>query len=404
MGSSTTFEIIESAIGDPSVTGTDAYIEAQMKVAPEISSVVLQIGPACNLTCPHCYGDFGQHRTERPSVKMVKNLLQRNNYTEDVCLTDGEPFMYENKPVLKYLAKDSKKGRNLHAITNGVWGKTEKSALKWLKFMKKNGWDFSSKRHSLQVSCGITYDVPVSNYHNIAVAMNKTFGKNLGDRLSFSFLAYYEPEEMGLLEEICEAVGTGFSDGGEIESLYFDEDQTILRKINLKIDEALTIPINNDFCAPEGRARKIRYFDYPEKEIKFEDMPISVRLSPQATVAYNGDVGFGSSQRCMGPARVYGNVNDEMLIQILDRIRKDEIFTAKQLGQVRFLAYLAKEVDPGFKPFGRIDCNVCSAFFEDETLVEAVRQNLKKEGIRTAYRRYVKEIGVSDSAIDKLES
>ena len=137
MGSATTLQIIESARMDYSVLGTDAYIEAQMKVAPDLSSVVLQIGPACNLSCSHCYGDFGRHRTERPSVETVKNILRDNRFVEDVCLTDGEPFMPENRPVLSYLAQQSKKRINLHIITNGVFGETEQSAQEWFQFMKK---------------------------------------------------------------------------------------------------------------------------------------------------------------------------------------------------------------------------------------------------------------------------
>jgi len=88
------------------------------------------------------------------------------------------------------------------------------------------------------------------------------------------------------------------------------------------------------------------------------------------------------------------------LIEILRRTKEDEIYKAKQLGEAGFLTFLGHEADSSFIPQGRIGCNACNAFFNDTELVEKVRQNLQKEGISKAYKRYAKEVDITGFKTD----
>lgn len=386
------FETIEKARSDYSLLSSDDYINSQMQVSPDYSSVVLQIGPSCNLSCSHCYGDFGRHRKERLGLEVVNALLKGNKYTTDICLSDGEPFMEENKEVLKRLAQESYKIK-IHCLSNGFFATSEENATNWFRFMQENGWDFKEQEHLLEFGCGITYKVPVSNYHNIGVGLRRRFGKNLGDRLRFNFLSFNEPEEYELLKKIAISVGSAFSEKGELKVKYLDDEKRILSELDVIVDENLMIPIRYRFCDPIGRARGLYYFDFPEREISIEEIPPSIRMSPQVCVAYNGNVGFGDSQACIKEARVYGNVLNEPLIDIVLRARDDPIFQAKQLGDIRFLTYLARESNSDFRSIGRNGCNLCHDFFSDTQLVGLIRERLSQEGVVNAYKKYISEEG-----------
>jgi len=86
---------LNKAEEDPEYLGSDKYIQAQMERIG-LFSMVLQMGPNCNLSCPHCYGSFSKKRKGLPKLKTVQNTLEEAIELGiwEVCLSDGEPIRH----------------------------------------------------------------------------------------------------------------------------------------------------------------------------------------------------------------------------------------------------------------------------------------------------------------------
>jgi tetraether lipid synthase len=84
---------------------------------------LVEICDACNLTCPVCYADSGQHRTEFRSLERVETMLNcvvRNEKEPDVVqISGGEPTLHPDFFRVLEMCKE-RPIRHLMVNTNGI--------------------------------------------------------------------------------------------------------------------------------------------------------------------------------------------------------------------------------------------------------------------------------------------
>jgi pyruvate formate lyase activating enzyme len=97
-----------------------------------ISSVVFFGG--CNLSCPFCQNpelvlpDMLEEQYAMPPDEMIRLLSQRRGFTEGVCLTGGEPLMYEGiLPLIIRIREET--GLPVKLDTNGTFPETLSEVL-----------------------------------------------------------------------------------------------------------------------------------------------------------------------------------------------------------------------------------------------------------------------------------
>lgn len=58
--------------------------------------IFIECTDECNLSCPHCYGEFGNKKRKNLSVSSIENLLKKavDLGVYEVDITGGEPFMH----------------------------------------------------------------------------------------------------------------------------------------------------------------------------------------------------------------------------------------------------------------------------------------------------------------------
>jgi hypothetical protein len=399
--------ILERARDKPRLQKSNKYIQAQLRRAPNIHFAVVQVGPLCNRACSHCYSDFGPHRKDSLEMEVVEALSSpENDYIQSVCLTDGEPFLNKNKPVLSRLAQSFGReqsanvmgeiySRELNIITNGAFARNMKETKEWFLYMKDNGWDLESGNHILSVSCGPTYDVALSNYSNIVGATEDIFGLTTETKLGFSFLGYRDEKEIDLIKKIEAQIRRDI--GKPMDFGMFHGNHTVkFFKKTRSSDDHIKLPLAYNLCCPEGRGSSLNLgYDVGSFD-NIKDMPFSVDVSsPPMTISYNGEISFGGSQRCVAPGKVYGNIKDIPLIEAANKMIHDPVFSAQNLGGIRFLSYLAQQVKPSFSASGKIVCNTCQEIFSDSGLVDKIRDSLgDRDRTVQSYRKYLDEIGL----------
>jgi len=84
----------------------------------------------CNYKCPWCDTDFNQKEllTENEIVDRVKSLWRGRVNKAVVCITGGEPFRYDLKPLL-YSLSDAFDWGTIEIETNGSFGEKHEEAL-----------------------------------------------------------------------------------------------------------------------------------------------------------------------------------------------------------------------------------------------------------------------------------
>lgn len=399
--------ILERALDEPSLQKSRKYIRTQLNKAPNFESVNLQVGPLCNKSCSHCYSDFGPHRKESLEMEVVDAICSpENKDIESICLTDGEPFLEKHKPALAKLAQSfgynqwgnsygKKRPRELSIITNGAFARNMEQTKEWLTYMKDNGWDLDSGNHALNVSCGPTYDVPHSNYANIIGATEDVFGLGPQTKIGFSFLGFGNlDEENELIGKIESQIKKDLQRPMDFNAFFGNHSNEMFEKAKSSRSH-IEIPLAYSPCSPEGRALSLNLNYDAGAFDNLRDMPFLVDIhSPMMTISHNGEISSGNSQRCVAPGKVYGNIKDISLIEAACKMIHDPVFSAHNLGGVRFLSYLARKVKPDFPVSGKVVCNTCQEIYSDSGLVEKIRDNLgdKKRTVQ-AYRRYLEEMG-----------
>lgn len=387
-------QIFDEARTNPEVLATDKYIEAQLQRLG-LLTISQQMGPNCNLNCPHCYKNFGRNRNGRPQLRTVQKTLEEAVESEflEICLTDGEPIRYENKKLMKLFAEFSSK-LPVSIMTNAVFACSEENTLDWMKFLKDNGFDLKNGNSLFCVSTGPTYKVHWHNYARFNWALKKVFPDvDFGKVLLYQFLGYGDLEkEKEYFSLISRCISYYFNE--KKESIEFDEN-------NSRYIPTGKTPIQLLYrvCQPEGRAKQMKkHFDsLPSEKLKeftVEKTNFFIKEWEYLVIDWKGNVGFGDSLRCGGNGRFYGNVNKEHLFEICKRIYHDEFYQANKLGGARFLYHLAQEINPNFTVTGRIYCDVCKAISSSYELVDAIRQKLKREGVIKKYKEYIDQRGL----------
>ena len=387
-------QILDEAKANPEVLATDRYIEAQLQRLG-LLSISQQMGPNCNLSCPHCYKNFGRNRKGFPKLKTVQKTLEEAVESEflQISLTDGEPIRHENKKLMKLFAEYSSK-LPVAIMTNAVFAYSEKNTLNWMNFLKDNGLELKNNPSLFNISTGPTYKVHWHNYARFNWALKQVFpDADFGKILMYQYLGYGNLEgEKDNISLISRCISYYFNE--KRKAIEIDENN------NKYIPTGKTpILLGYRLCEPEGRAKQMKkHFDLlPSRKLReftVETTTFSVKEWEFLVIDWRGNVGFGVSLRCGGIGRVYGNVNSEHLFKIWKKIDNDEIYQANKLGGARFLYHLAQEINPDFVVTGRINCDVCKEISSSYELVNNIRQKLKREGIIKEYKEYIDQRGI----------
>lgn len=82
--------------------------------------ISLEVTSACNLSCRHCYGNFGEGKTQFIRFGQLKSLLSQlfDNGLKVITVTGGEPFLYYRiTELLEWLLQ---RAEAIAIITNGT--------------------------------------------------------------------------------------------------------------------------------------------------------------------------------------------------------------------------------------------------------------------------------------------
>jgi hypothetical protein len=389
-------QIIKKAVSDPSVLASDEYINAQLNY-DWLTKATQQVGPNCNLECPHCFGDFGPKRKGLPRKDLVGKLLEEAGESRilSVDLVDGEPIREENREILGMFCRASEKVR-MGLISNGSFGFTKESAISWFQFMKENGFNFQRK-NSISISFGPMYHtIPMTNYLNIANAFKEVFpglepGGNIGFQTSIGWASAKKELDMewNLLSMIDKVFGNGEQEN-RVEVIRPSEEESSL--IKYYPEGQSPIKIARFLLGPEGRALSHKRFRNM-KSVQAE--PEDLDFLPDARIPIylfsNGEVSFNGIVRCATREKYYGNIADESLVIIKRRIENDPIYQASKLGGAKFLYKMYLE-EGGEKLYGLRDlikCATCQGLFRSEKNLDIIRKAIdKKGGVVTAFKEY----------------
>lgn len=390
-------QVINKAKKSQGFLRSDEYINAQLgKFA--INQLVFKMGPNCNQRCVHCYGNYGPERKGLPEERIIRKTLEdatKFDIFDQMILTDGEPIRHENREVIRTIAEYSNK-LPVSIMSNCAFARTQDNAGKWMDFLKNNGFDPAKKDNELVLSFGEVYDVHINNLHRINVAIKTVFPElaksNIGDFLAYHYVIKDNWEEGN--EKLVEVMGGINHYFGRAKTFKFNLTKDRTREVLVYPEKGNPVKISLIYCRPDGRARKFKVFDeyYPVKDLEINDLAFFPDMFSSLCVDHKGNVAFGDSGACVRNGRIYGNVLNENLWKIVDRIQKDEIYQAFNLGGARFMYYLGQQADPNFKIKGRTRCDPCQRFFVNSKLVRRARENLNKNGIAETYKKYINKL------------
>lgn len=390
---------VEASIDNPQLLAGNDYIHAQTAFN-WFTRLNFQMGPNCNSTCYHCYGDYGPHRKGLPSKDLAKIVTEQLRATgiREVVLTDGEPMRGVNRQVVGLFAQVSSK-HPLMIMTNARFARSQQNAARWIQFLKDNNWDLS-KNSRIVVSTGEMYGVHWHNYANIGFALRRIYPEApLEKHLEFYlYLTGDFDKDKQIRSGILHGIYSAFRDHGKPRFRLKD-------KINPSVDHIYqlcfpgghTFSIFAKYFDPDGRGRnRASYCDkfFPIKTYEVATMTFMPDRYDGLIVSSVGDVSVGASLSCFARARNYGSVYRESLPEIRDRILHDSAYLAFRLGGVRFMSFLAKEIHPNLTFEGRMKCDLCKRLFDDEETINRIKHNLENKGIVETYHRYLDVAGI----------
>ncbi len=382
------------------IFATDQYIEAQLGF-DWILNVGLQMGPYCNRKCNHCYGDYGPDRKGKAKPKIVSKVLEEIPEAGLIGLSlgDGEPLRHDNKEVMRLISEFSASTTDfpISIQTNAVFAKTLGNADRWFRFLRDNGFDFGENGKLLAISLGEGYDVHHKNYFRAALAMRRAFPEvNLSEHLRFTVLGTDGLEIDGdSINYVYSALYSAFQDKGLPEVKSEEPGKGDLLNIRFDFGDGLSFMTNHPFAAPKGRARSFPQMDdiFPIKTSSIEHLGFSPDMYTTLYINHKGDVAFGLSGMCVKEGRYQGNIMEESLKSIKEKISNDPVYLADKLGGLRFMYHLANKIDD-FKIEMRSGCDICDALYSNTQLVGEIRNHLDQEGLVKSYKQYLEEAGL----------
>jgi len=389
--------IRKRVLEDPLFLRTDEYID-EMLEKDTLTELVLQIGPNCNLECPHCYGAYGPKRKGFPQLKFVRKALEESVELgiEGITLTDGEPIRLQTKDVLGLAANFSDR-IPLTIMTNAKFANTVRNTARWISFLKDEGFELNRDGNLIYVSFGEGYKVHWKNYHKLNVALKVIYpDANFGKHLRYSLLYGLGEDETELADNVASSLANVFGLDGEIEFFPESNGKVPTYVIPYKKGEYLFIDCNQ--CDPQGRATDLNVFDgvFLFGELSVSKMGFLPREAESLYVAHDGRVSYGIAGGCVREERYAGSLETDSLGEIKRRIQSDEIYQAKKIGGTRFLYAVAQDVNPDFRVFGKIGCDVCHSFFSDSDIIEGVRRRLSQDGVAESYKQFIGSFDLSN--------
>ncbi|HEX4861401.1 MAG TPA: radical SAM protein [Rhizomicrobium sp.] len=100
---------------------------------------LIEVNDACNLTCPVCFAESGQARTEQKSLAeidaMLETLVESEGFPDLVQISGGEPTIHPDIVEILKLAK-SKPIRHVMLNTNGIRIARDKAFVEELAALK----------------------------------------------------------------------------------------------------------------------------------------------------------------------------------------------------------------------------------------------------------------------------
>jgi len=100
---------------------------------------LIEVNDACNLTCPVCFAESGQARTEQKSLAqieaMLETLVESEGFPDLVQISGGEPTIHPDIVQILKLAK-SKPIRHVMLNTNGIRIARDKAFVEELAALK----------------------------------------------------------------------------------------------------------------------------------------------------------------------------------------------------------------------------------------------------------------------------
>jgi len=100
---------------------------------------LIEVNDACNLTCPVCFAESGQARTEQKSLReieaMLDTLVESEGFPDLVQISGGEPTIHPDIVQILKLAK-SKPIRHVMLNTNGIRIARDKAFVEELAALK----------------------------------------------------------------------------------------------------------------------------------------------------------------------------------------------------------------------------------------------------------------------------
>ena len=376
----------------PVLMRSNEYIQAKL-FQPDLNVLVMEMGPNCNLACFHCSVNCGPDREGTPSLDVMMKAAYGaiNAGVPYFSLTLGEPLREENRAVLEPVAACSGVFSTCF-VTNGTFAITYDSAVEWLRYLKKIGFNFSPGLTHFDVSLGRMYPNSLEQCENVLRAVKKELPNNPGRNVSFSHVGSSDEEDFtrvnGLLAIIEQIFGKRRH---EHVRQYRDE-----LKIFCYPKEGPSIRVDMAPIRPWGRASELAYFDKVAPRMKLGPKDLSIPFSDGAdfVVFHNGDVCFSDCTGELERKIVYGNVN-EQLRKILERIRADVFFQGYKLGGDALLYYVAQKLEPGFVVEGRTKHDVRKAIFDSVSLVKGIRKYLLHEGVVDVYKEYINGVDMT---------
>jgi hypothetical protein len=392
------FSIEKESIKRPEIMHSEKYIQCRLNRTC-FERAIFEMGPNCNLNCPHCGAECSPNKKGLPKARIVgKSLCDLINYASKgrhpvrVYLTNGEPIREENRQVLDVFCQASEYVP-LTIISNGKFAESYDSSKAWMEFMKSRGLNPSSKLgHALDISLGAPY-LPVKreNHGNIVRSLRDVFPKtDIGKFLFFILILMDDLKEgMNIGNEALKEI---YSVLGQRRSEYYGEKDGE-RFVHIYPKEGSPIMIDLAHCKPTGRAYGFNWLSkfYPEKEIKFSDVGIDASPGDNFEISHTGDVMLTNCRSNVSRQKPYGNVETEEVGTILERIKADDFFKAYRLAGVPFIYWSAQKVNPDFKVTGRTGEDVYRAIVQNEDIKSEIRQLFGLEGVMSNYHNFVND-------------
>ncbi len=379
---------------EPEILGTDKYIDIQL--GNGFSRLTLQMGPNCNRSCFHCYGKFGPDRIGLPSVSVVGKALEEavEIGLEEVSVTDGEPFREENRRVVEKITGYSSRLPTFF-ITNGSFAGTLESSLDWFYFLKDSGFGLENEGNSIEVSCGTMYPTDSRDFWRISEGLRQVYGDiDFGNHLSYRLIAFDGDNSKQVFENVVGAVGYVFG----MEDISASEKKDCLEILMTLKNRVTPMKIRRVYCRPVGRASQMTSLQkkFPLRKVESSDLGFFPDFFGSLWIGHDGRVSFGSSGRCIYDGKIYGNVQDDSLEKIKQRISSDPVYIGFKLGGVRFIHFLVENIHPEFVGEGRTRCDVCASIFSDSGLVGEVRKKLDSCGVVESYKGFIEQFDIGE--------